>query len=66
MTEFDYLVVGGGTAGLRVADASVFPTIPSVNPGDHRHAHRRTGGQPDPPGPLITVRCCSRPPSPAA
>jgi choline dehydrogenase-like flavoprotein len=60
MTEFDYLVVGGGgTAGcivaawlaedpavsvglvewgpsdeheLRVADASVFPTIPSVNP----------------------------------
>lgn len=70
MAEFDYLVVGGGTAGcivaarlahhvsgtcrmgadddmlavldpalrvrgvtgLRVADASVFPTIPSVNP----------------------------------
>jgi choline dehydrogenase len=32
MTEFDYLVIGGGEPGLRVAEASVFPTIPSVNP----------------------------------
>jgi choline dehydrogenase-like flavoprotein len=30
MAEFDYLVVGGGTAGCIVA--SVFPAIPSVNP----------------------------------
>lgn len=36
LAEFGYLVGGGGTAGwivtARVADASIFPKIPSVNP----------------------------------